>query len=94
MKKRALDFATPNAVTVPVIDRRASRRPPSSYGATKPTCPFCFQPGPHESAFNCLKALDSAVQRDERAMTHHDPAAGSYLSLRRNGSPENRKVAE
>jgi hypothetical protein len=90
MKKRALDFATPNAVTVPVIDRRTTRRAPSPLSAAKPTCPFCFQPGPHESAFNCLKALDSAVQRDERAVTHHDPASRAYQSLRRHASgPEN-----
>jgi hypothetical protein len=71
MKKPALDFATPNAVTVPVIDRRVTRRAPSPFSAGKPICPFCYQPGPHESAFNCLKALDSAVQRDERTVTHH-----------------------
>ncbi len=85
MKKQALDFATPNAVTVPVIDRRATGRPPSRLDAAKPVCPFCFQPGPHESAFNCLKALDSAVQRDERAMTHHPPSR-SDLSLGRHAS--------
>jgi hypothetical protein len=71
MKKAALDFATPNAVTVPVIDRRVTRRAPSPWRAAKPICPFCFQPGPHESAFYCLKALDSAVQRDERAVRPH-----------------------
>ena len=86
MKKQALDFATPNAVTVPAIDRRATRRPPSPLSAAKPVCPFCFQPGSHESAFNCLKALDSAVQRDERAMTPHDPPRRSDLSLRRHAS--------
>jgi hypothetical protein len=70
VKKPALDFATPNAVTVPVIDRRATRRARSPWPVARPVCPFCFQPGPHESAFNCLKALDSAVQRDERAEIH------------------------
>jgi hypothetical protein len=54
-----LDFDTPNeAAAVPTIERRKPPRPPKE---ARPVCPFCFEQGIHQSAAQCLYALENAV---------------------------------
>jgi hypothetical protein len=55
--KNRLDFDTPNEVppAIPLKPRRTSTRPSS---ANRPICPFCYEPGVHVSAAQCLRALE------------------------------------
>jgi hypothetical protein len=54
--KNRLDFDTPNdAPALPVKPRRTSARLAS---ANRPICPFCYEPGVHVSAAQCLRALE------------------------------------
>jgi hypothetical protein len=58
--KRELDFDTPNdSPSAPMAERR--RKPSRQQGHTRPICPFCFQPGHHVSAKQCLNALDAST---------------------------------
>jgi hypothetical protein len=53
--KIKLDFDTPNGTPSPLaIERRPTPRP------EKPVCSYCFQPGFHQSAAQCLNALERA----------------------------------
>jgi len=51
-----LDFDTPNDTpTQPMTERRAA---PRSSNAGRSVCPYCYQPGIHQSAAQCLRALE------------------------------------
>ena len=59
--KEHLDFDTPNATpTRPVSHRSTKPRVP---GIQRPLCPFCFEPGIHQSAAQCLRALERTLSK-------------------------------
>jgi hypothetical protein len=57
--KEQLDFDTPNET--PTRPRSARRTKPGSSGAPRPICDFCFEPGIHHSAAQCLRALEKTT---------------------------------
>jgi len=57
--KVKLDFDTPHDEPTPPVVQRPTRR--RSSNAVRPTCPFCYQPGVHRSATQCLRALEKSV---------------------------------
>jgi hypothetical protein len=55
-KKVILDFDTPNGEHRPPIPEATPVA--RALAPPKPLCPFCYQPGFHRSAAQCLSALD------------------------------------
>lgn len=54
------------------LARRRAVKPPA---APIPVCPFCFQPGVHTRAIQCLSALSSPAQR---AVQHGAPGTRGW----------------